>query len=66
MTEAERAQRIKQLEEATKRLRAERVAAGQCRHCGGPVPCYSEFGDQAIGKRHTPASHRRAKNARGV
>lgn len=30
----------------------QREAAGQCRHCGGPVPCFSVFGDVAPGKRH--------------
>ena len=42
-------------------LHAKRVAAGRCRHCDGAVPCWSEFGDQAVGKRHTTASLRRTR-----
>jgi hypothetical protein len=34
-------------------LEARRAAAGLCRHCGGPVPCWSEFGDHAPGVRQT-------------
>lgn len=34
-------------------INAKRVAAGVCRHCGGEVPCWSEFGDRAVGKLHT-------------
>lgn len=30
---------------------ADRLAAGKCRHCGGPVPCWSSFGDVAVGVR---------------
>ena len=26
-------------------LEADRLARGVCRHCGGPVPCWSPFGD---------------------
>jgi len=37
-------------------IEADRVASKVCRHCGGPVPCWSPFGDQAVGKRHTAAS----------
>lgn len=29
----------------------QRVAAKQCRHCGGSIPCWSDFGDQTVGKR---------------
>jgi hypothetical protein len=31
---------------------ARRVAAGLCRHCGGPVPCWSPYGDRAPGVAH--------------
>lgn len=34
-------------------LEARRAAAGHCRHCDGPIPCWSEFGDHAPGVRHT-------------
>jgi len=34
------------------KLNAERVARGVCRHCGGPVPCWSPYGDVAVGRRH--------------
>lgn len=34
-----------------------RTEKGVCRHCGGPVPCYSEFGDQRVGVRHSGRSH---------
>lgn len=27
----------------------ERLEAGVCRHCGGPVPCWSPDGDVAVG-----------------
>lgn len=32
-------------------LAAKRVASGACRHCGGPVPCPSPFGDASVGVR---------------
>lgn len=34
-----------------RRIEADRAAAGRCRHCAGPVPCPSMFGDHAVGKR---------------
>jgi len=40
-----------------KELDKQRVKQGVCRHCGGPVPCWSYFGDQRVGKRHTQNSH---------
>lgn len=42
--------------EGLRALYAQRVAAGQCRHCGGCVPCFSGFGDAAVGVRHTRRS----------
>jgi len=33
------------------RIDRDRVAAGVCRHCGGPVPCPSMFGDVRVGVR---------------
>lgn len=38
------------------RLNREREAMGLCRHCGGRVPCWSEFGDVAAGVQHTRRS----------
>ena len=32
----------------TEATQAERQAQGQCRHCGGPVPCGSAFGDVVV------------------
>jgi len=32
-------------------LYRERLEAGVCRHCGGPVPCWSPDGDIAVGVR---------------
>lgn len=37
---------------ALDRIAAERVEAGLCRHCGGPVPCWSPYGDVRPGERH--------------
>lgn len=51
MTRAEKAARDKRLQAVLKQTAAERKARGQCRHCGGPVPCWSAFGDSAVGKR---------------
>jgi hypothetical protein len=45
----DRGTRLEAIADATK---AERQAAGQCRHCGGPVPCWSAFFDVAIGQTH--------------
>jgi hypothetical protein len=45
-------------EVALARLHLQRKKAGVCRHCGGPVPCWSSFGDQAVGVKHTDASYR--------
>jgi hypothetical protein len=33
-------------------LEQTREAAGECRHCGGAVPCWSPFGDVKVGKKH--------------
>jgi hypothetical protein len=44
-------------------LARERIAVGVCRHCGGPVPCWSEFGDQRVGVRHSTHSHRAMRRA---
>jgi len=38
------------------RIEAARVAAGVCRHCGGPVPCWSAFGDVEVGVKHEARS----------
>jgi hypothetical protein len=39
-----------------RRIARDRVAAGVCRHCGGAVPCSSEFGDVRVGvRRKRPA-----------
>lgn len=40
-------------------LDQDRIGAGLCRHCAGPVPCWSEFGDHAPGVRHTRETFRR-------
>lgn len=47
----ERRKREEQNRRAVEELHAERQAAGTCRHCGGPVPCWSPFGDEAPGRR---------------
>ncbi len=56
MTRADKARIRQQNGLALEVIHAKRVAAGVCRHCGGPVPCYSEFGDQAVGRLHTKRS----------
>jgi hypothetical protein len=35
-----------------KQLDRERVKQGVCRHCGGPVPCWSPYGDAGVGVRY--------------
>lgn len=47
--------------EALRDLDAKRVAAGTCRHCGGPVPCWSPSGDAAPGVRNARKDGRRQK-----
>jgi hypothetical protein len=47
-------------------LDAQRVAAGVCRHCGGPVPCWSEHGDQRVGVRHSEITHRAMRRRGGA
>lgn len=37
---------------ALEKIAADRVAAGTCRHCGGPVPCWSPYGDVEVGVSH--------------
>lgn len=37
--------------EVLDRLSVDRAAAGLCRHCGGGIPCPSEFGDVEVGVR---------------
>lgn len=50
---AKRDPRDTRLMEARLALDAKRVAAKLCRHCGGPLPCWSEFGDYAPGVSYT-------------
>lgn len=38
-----------------------RISKSLCRHCGGPTPCWSSFGDREPGKRHTRKSFAQAK-----
>lgn len=57
----ERRRREVSAEKSLEEIDAKRVAAGVCRHCGGPVPCWSPFGDRAVGKRHTAKSLREAR-----
>ena len=35
------------------KMDAGRVAAKVCRHCGGPLPCWSPFGDASPGVKNT-------------
>lgn len=45
--------------EVLERINRGRVADGLCRHCGGPCPCWSRFGDVSPGVQHTETSWRR-------
>ena len=38
--------------DALAKLKAERLAEGVCRHCGGAIPCWSPWGDKAVGVRN--------------
>lgn len=51
MTPEERKARARKQRDMIARVNREREAAGVCRHCGGPVPCWSPFGDKAVGRR---------------
>lgn len=53
-------ERDRELERMTRELDAKRIAAGVCRHCAGPVPCWSRCGDSAVGVYHTEATYRDA------
>ncbi len=53
LREEQRRVRLERTHAAIRRLEDERSARGLCRHCGGPVPCWSAFGDAAVGVRHT-------------
>ena len=48
---AEERARRRKATEAVARLDAARVERGECRHCGGPVPCSSSWGDIRVGVR---------------
>ncbi len=50
--------------EWTEDLYRERMSVGCCRHCGGAVPCWSYYGDQKVGKKHTHRSHAAMQDAR--
>lgn len=50
----------------TTEIDAMRVAAGQCRHCGGAVPCASPFGDVRVGVSHAAATLGRRGGARAT
>ena len=41
--------------------KAERLAAGQCRHCGGSFPCWSPWGDVRLGVTYQEALRRRRR-----
>jgi hypothetical protein len=45
---AEKGAEARAAAEAVDRIRVE---AGVCRHCGGPVPCWSPHGDVEVGVR---------------
>jgi hypothetical protein len=51
LTKKQREERARRIQRASKKMDADRVARGVCRHCGGEVPCYSPWGDVAVGKR---------------
>lgn len=53
MTPEERAEHDRKLSKAIARIKVERKAAGVCRHCGGPVPCSSLWGDVRVGVRRS-------------
>lgn len=46
-----KAARLRKFARVMRERERERVKAGLCRHCGGPVPCWSAFGDVAPGVR---------------
>jgi hypothetical protein len=48
-----REQRAQRILDGLRQTRDDRAAKGLCRHCGGPVPCYSGFGDSKPGVLHT-------------
>lgn len=50
---------------AMDKISADRVAAKTCRHCGGDVPCWSYFGDQRVGVRHSDRSYNAMHAKRG-
>ena len=54
----QREARAKAARDLLDKLNAERVAAGVCRHCGGPVPCWSPYGDIEVGVRQHPSTRR--------
>jgi len=63
---AEERARRRKASEAVARLDAGRVARGECRHCGGPVPCSSSWGDIRVGVRrpwHTTEAAKRLQAA---
>jgi hypothetical protein len=55
---ARKAETDRKLLESMRQIETARVALGQCRHCGGAVPCWSGFGDAAVGVKHTRATLR--------
>ena len=65
LTAAEKRKRDLQLQKSLDDLHAKRVAKGRCRHCGGPVPCWSYFGDEAVGIRRDDAVARIVRGGLG-
>jgi hypothetical protein len=53
--------RNRRAREERRAIDAKRIAAGKCRHCGGPLPCWSAFGDRSVGRFHTDASLRKVR-----
>jgi len=54
-----KAEKDRAITEMLARISADRVAAGTCRHCGGAVPCWSDFGDVRVGVRKLDERQRR-------
>jgi hypothetical protein len=48
------------------RIERDRMLRGDCRHCGGPVPCWSQFGDVRVGVRKPKPARLKRGSLRSV
>jgi hypothetical protein len=47
LTRKQKQEILRRNREAMRAIEAKRIALGVCRHCAGPIPCWSPAGDKS-------------------